>query len=317
MLEGQRRLALELAGPVWPTPPMALGSIMSRGASHVESGLAPLGGRADADILADLHAARSDWLTIQAQHGFTLALAFALSGRVAELETEWLRLADQHLELRARIVTARAAEEALKAELARYGVRTTRMPVHDELPEVGGDRPKKSRGMYSRLFDGCDSCTVDIDLDDALMSRIDAYCRREGLSEEWGDAAPLSVFIQGLFATAADREADKLDTNDATAIEAARHDARASAMGLEGRYATLRYRLFELRSDVRILQWRITALQIEERGMRARLEKFADDAVALRGRLDDAIRAGITPIQPEERPAQVGWLRRLLGGRRR
>jgi hypothetical protein len=82
-------------------------------------------------------------------------------------------------------------------------------------------------------------------------------------------------------------------------------------MGLEGRYSTLRRRLFEQRHNNRILQWRITALEVEAAGMRRRLDQFLVD----RDRLEQAIadrRAAGAVIAPEiEPPAPEGWRRRL------
>ena len=82
-------------------------------------------------------------------------------------------------------------------------------------------------------------------------------------------------------------------------------------MGLEGRYSTLRRHLFELRHNVRILRWRITALEIEAGGMQSRLEQFQADRDRLEQEIADRRALGAVVAEPSEPPPPSGWRRRI------
>jgi len=82
-------------------------------------------------------------------------------------------------------------------------------------------------------------------------------------------------------------------------------------MGLEGRYATLKYRLFELRQSNRVLSWRVTASRAEIQGLRSRLELFHRDRARLEAELAarrSAPRPAPAPLEP---PPPNGWRARL------
>jgi hypothetical protein len=85
-------------------------------------------------------------------------------------------------------------------------------------------------------------------------------------------------------------------------------------MGLEGRYSTLRRRLFELRHNNRILRWRITALEVEAVGMRSRLDQFLVDRERLEQAIAERVAAGAVPRAEQAGVVQNPWRRRL--GRR-
>jgi hypothetical protein len=82
-------------------------------------------------------------------------------------------------------------------------------------------------------------------------------------------------------------------------------------MGLEGRYSTLRRRLFEQRHNNRILQWRITALETEAAGMRSRLDQFLVDRDRLEQAISDRRAAGAVPIEEGGTQPTDSWRRRL------
>src|SRR4051812_11452563 len=73
MLQEAYDAALDAAGPVWPTPAMALGSLFERGVLSLEAGtgLPPLAGQASPDLLHALAEAREDLYLIEAQYPLT------------------------------------------------------------------------------------------------------------------------------------------------------------------------------------------------------------------------------------------------------
>ncbi len=315
LLQDAYEQALDVAGPVWPTPELALASLFRRGLELLERGgdVGPIRGQAPPESLEALNRARDELLVMEAQYTFTGAVTFRLTQETDALERTWLALADEHLATRAEIVAARREEERIKRELAGLGAYTVPLPEHDDLPEPGPDRPRKSRGMYDRLFEGASIVEVRLALEAEVAGAAERLARREGWSEEWGEDAPLVILAHGLSLALREREADELDGNDPDSVVAALAAARRRTMGLAGRYATLRYRLFELRGGVRILGWRITALRVEARGMRVRLELFIRDRARLEGEL--AERRATAPAAPPEgvRSGLRRILERLLG----
>lgn len=317
MLRETHDLALEVAGDLWPTPAMALGNLFERGVAVLDGGGAPspIRGAAPPDLLEALNATRAELFLTETQLTFTKYVAYVLHRRNEELEATWLELADQHLALRARIVACRGEEERLKRELAALGASTVPLPEHEVLPEPGPDRPRKSRGMYADLFVGVATIDAELTVAPATLARADELARERGWAEEWQQDARLVVFAHGLSLALREREADGIDPDDEASVRAGHADARGRLMGLEGRYATLRFRLFELRHNARILGWRITALRVEAEGLQHRLELFAHD----RGRLevDLAARRAARPSPGAgARPSWRARLGRLFGAER-
>jgi hypothetical protein len=309
MLRETYDLALDAAGNVWPTPAMALGRLFERGLAFLEAGaeLPRLFGSApDVDLLDEL---RADLLLAETRYAVTKFAAFVLNERGADLEQEWLQLAEEHLAIRARIVESRRVEEQLKRELARLGAPITALPEHESLPESPPDRPRKSRGMYAHLFDGTETIEAEIEVGPAVLEAADRLAAAQDWTSEWPEAARLTVLAHGLALARRERADDEIDRDDRAAVEAARLAVRRQLMAIDGREATLRRRLFELRHNTRVLGWRITALRIEARGMHSRLELFDRDRARLEAELD-AHRSDPHNAHP---PAidESGWRRRL------
>jgi hypothetical protein len=314
MLQESYDAAIEAAGPVWPTPAMALGSLFERGVLSLEAGpgLPALAGGASPDLLRALVEARDDLYLVEAQYALTRSVTFHLTEAGGGLESTWLELADRHLAIRAKIVERRREEEQLKRELSKLGGATTPLPEHDELPMPGSDRPRKSRGMFSRLFEGASVVECDIDAAPPLVRLADSIAEARGWLSEWGEHARLLVLLYGLSRALRDREAEGIDTDNDGSVREALDAARARLMHLEGRYSTLRRRLFEQRHSNRIVQWRITALEIEAHGMQNRLEQFAEDRERLLRQISD--RRADQPAVPESTAPETGqsWLSRII-----
>jgi hypothetical protein len=319
MLRETYEQALDVAGEVWPTPTMAIGNLFERGVAFLEAGgaLTPISGSAPGDALRALNEAREELLVTEARYAFTRYVTYAQTRESEELEATWLALADEHLAIRERIVRSRQEEERLKRELVKLGGFAVPLPEHEALPAAPSDRPRKSRGMYAGLFEGASQIQVDLDVEPSVLASADRIAEREGWVAEWGEHARLVVFAHGLSAALRDREADAVDPNDVDSVREAQQQARGRVMGLEGRYATLRFRLFELQHNNRVLSWRITALRIEASGMQSRLELFERD----RARLEDEVAARRLERGPDvdERATDEssGWrarLERLLRG---
>lgn len=310
MLRETYELALSAAGAVWPTPTMALANLFERGAAFLDAGgiVPALRGGAPPELLRTLNETRDELLTLEASYRLVRDVTFALTRESEQMEATWLRLADQHLDIRAEIVACRREEERLKRELARYGEPTVALPEHEELPEVAPDRPRKSQGMYATLFAGAEELVVSLDLDPAVVDAADRVARDHGWAVEWGEHARLLILTHGLSLALREREADAIDPDDERSVRAGISEARGRTMGLEGRYATLRLRLFELRHNHRILGWRITALQVEAQGMRRRLDLFMEDRDRLVSLLEARRAEGPPPPLAEEpAPPRSGW----------
>src|SRR3954451_24869729 len=156
MLQETLDLAMEAAGPVWPTQAMALGSLFERGILALEDGksLPPICGHATPSLLQSLNEAREDLYLVEAQHAVTRWATFRLTSESGKLEETWLALADRHLAIRSKIVESRRQEEQLKRELTVLGGAAVPLPEHEDLPTSDPNRPRKSRGMYSTMFEG-------------------------------------------------------------------------------------------------------------------------------------------------------------------
>jgi hypothetical protein len=315
MLRETYEQALEVAGEVWPTPTMAIRSLFERGVAFLEGGgtLTPISGSTPRDVLQALNETREELLVTEAQYAFTRYVTYALTRESEELEATWLALADEHLATRERIVRSRRDEERLKRELVELGGFAVPLPEHQELPAPRPDRPRKSRGMYAGLFEGASEIEVDLDVEASTLASADRITEREGWAAEWGEHARLVIFAHGLSAALRDREAEAVDPDDVDSMREAQQQARGRIMGLEGRYATLRFRLFELQHNNRVLSWRITALRVEAGGMQSRLDLFERD----RARLEDEVRTQRAlrgPATEQTATAESrGWLERLAG----
>ncbi len=313
MLRETYELALEVAGPAWPTPAKAVGNLFERGVAFLEAGgeLAPIVGAAPPELLDALNRTRDRCLVAEAQYAFARYLALVLTRENEALDEACQALADQHRALRTAIVACRREEERLKRELAELGASTVPMPEHDELPEVQPGRPRKSEGMYADLFEGASTVEVDLEVDSWVLATADRLARLHDWHAEWGEHARLVLFAHGLALALRQREADGVDPDDAESVKAAYQAARERVMGLEGRYATLKYRLFELRQSNRVLSWRVTASRAEIQGLRSRLELFHRDRARLEAELAarrSAPRPAPAPLEP---PPPNGWRARL------
>ena len=313
MLKEIYDLGLLAAGDVWPTPAMALGRHFERGVAFLESdsSLAKIEGRASPDLLDALNETREDLFLVEALHLLTRHVTFVLTEEGSASEATWLALADRHRAIRAEIVERRREEEQLKRQLRALGGVAVPLPEHDDLPMTDGDRPRKSRGMYEHLFDGASLTEADLDLSSAVLASADRIAERRGWDQEWGADARLLVLTQGISLALREREADAIDGNADESLKAAQADARSRLMGLEGRYSTLRRRLFELRHNNRILRWRITALEVEAVGMRSRLDQFLVDRDRLEQAIAERVAAGAIPKTDLPEGAQGQWRRRL------
>lgn len=312
MLQEVYDLAVEAAGDVWPTPAHALGHLFERGAAFAAGAdsLAAVAGTAAPDLLSGLHGFRDDLLLVEALYLQTRDVAFVLTEDGAALEAEWLRLADRHLEIRAQIVERRREEELLKRQLAALGYPTTPLPEHEDLPMLSGDRPRKSRGMFDHLFDGVTRAERGLRVGPAALARADEAIAARGWTAEWGEHARLLVLTHGISLALREREADGIDPDDDDSVRAGQDAARSRLMALEGRYSTLRRRLFELRHNNRILGWRITALEVEAAGMRRRLDQFLADRDRLEAEISDR-RASAPPPTTDGAGDATGWRGRL------
>ncbi len=314
MLQESYDAAIEAAGPVWPTPAMALGSLFERGVLSLEAGasLPPLEGQASPDLLRALAEAREDLYLTEAQYALTRYVTFRITDDGSTLEATWLTLADRHVAIRAQIVERRREEEQLKRELSTLGGATTPLPEHDELPTPSSDRPRKSRGMFSRLFEGTAVVESDVDAAPPLVRLADSLAEARGWVSEWGEHARLLVLLYGLSRALRDREAEGIDVDDDGSVKEALDAARGRMMHLEGRYSTLRRRLFEQRHSNRILQWRITALEIEALGMQNRLEQFAEDRERLQRQIADRRSQQLAVPEPPAEESPRSWRDRIV-----
>jgi hypothetical protein len=307
-------LGLEAAGDVWPTPEMALGQLFERGADflHEDRQLDRIGHDTPSELVETLDTCREDLYLVEALHCLTRHVSFVLTEASNELEQTWLGLADRHLAIRAEIVERRREEEHLKRRLEALGGTITPLPEHDDLPMTDGDRPRKSRGMFRDLFAGASLCVSDLIVTPSAVTRADDAIVARGWDHEWGDDARLLVLTHGISLALREREADSINPDDEASIEAALAGARSRLMGLEGRYATLRRRLFELRHNNRILGWRITALEVEAAGMRSRLDQFLLDRDRFEQAIAEKLAAGAVPKSNDADVLPGGWRNRLV-----
>jgi hypothetical protein len=313
-------VAMLAAGDVWPTPGMALGRLYERGATFLDAGgtLPLIVGRASSELLDALNVSREDLFLVEALYLVTRHATFVLTEEGAALESTWLGLADRHIAIRAEIVDRRRDEERLKRELRTLGGSAVPLPEHDDLPMVSGDRPRKSRGMFEHLFEGASIVESAPDVAPPVLEIAERAIEARGWHQEWGEHARLLVLTYGISLALRECEADQINGDDDASVKAGQEATRGRLMGLEGRYATLRRRLFELRHNNRILRWRITALEVEAHGMRRRLDQFLVDQERLEHEIQERRAAGAVPLVDDERSGLGDWRRRLgrLFGRR-
>jgi hypothetical protein len=313
MLQEIYDLGLDAAGGVWPTPPMALGRLFERGAAFLDAdaSLARIVGRASTELLDALNICREDLFLVEALYLLTRHVTYVLTDESNTLEAVWLGLADRHLQIHAEIVARRRDEEQLKRQLRALGGAAVPLPEHGDLAMAGGDRPRKSRGMYQHLFDGAALCESDLVVSSAALTAADRAAKARGWDREWGPDARLLVLTQGISLALRERESDSIDADSDESVQEAHAEARRRLMGLEGRYSTLRRRLFELRHNNRVLRWRITALEVEAAGMRSRLDQFLVDRDRLEQAIAERVAAGASATTEATGHGQRQWRRRL------
>jgi hypothetical protein len=313
MLQEIYDLGMDAAGDVWPTPAMALGRLFERGAAFLESDtpLPKIAGGASPELLDALNVTREDLFLVESLYLLTRHVTFMLTEEGNALESTWLGLADRHLEIRAEIVGRRRDEERLKRELRALGGAAVLLPEHEDLPATDGDRPRKSRGMYLHLFEGASATESNLYVSGEALAAADKAAEARGWDREWGADARLLVLTYGISLALREREADAIHGDVEASVKAGQAEARGRLMGMEGRYSTLRRRLFELRHNNRILGWRITALQVEAVGMRTRLDQFLVDRDRLEQAIADRIAAGAVPKSASAGIAGGEWRRRL------
>ena len=313
MLQEIYDLGLDAAGGVWPTSPMALGRLFERGAAFLDSdaSLARIVGRASTELLDALNICREDLFLVEALYLLTRHVTYVLTDESNTLEAVWLGLADRHLQIHAEIVARRRDEEQLKRQLRALGGAAVPLPEHDDLAMAGGDRPRKDRSMYQHLLDGAALCESDLDVSSAALTAADRAAEARGWDREWGPDARLLVLTHGISIALRERESDSIDADSDDSVREAHAEARGRLMGLEGRYSTLRRRLFELRHNNRILRWRITALEVESVGMRSRLDQFLVDRDRLEQSIAERVAAGARASTEPTGNGQRPWRRRL------
>lgn len=313
MLQEVLDLALLAAGDLWPTQPMALGRLFERAAVFLDGGgqFPSIKGRASQDVLDGLNTTREDLFLVEALYLLSRHVTFTLTEAGARQEAIWVQLADRHLAIRLEIVEQRRNEEALKRQLRALGGQVVPVPEHDDLPMTDTNRLRKSRGMFEQLFEGASLTAAELDVDPLTLEMADRAATSRGWDSEWGEHARLLVLTYGISLALREREADLLNPHDDESAEHAHKTARSRLAGLEGRYATLRRRLFELRHNNRILGWRIAALEIEAQGMRSRLDQFLLDRDRLETAINERLAAGIKPRADGHVGGSVGWRGRL------
>ena len=313
MLQEVLDLALLAAGDLWPTQPMALGRLFERGSVFLDGGghFPAITGRAPQDLLDGLNMTREDLFLVEALYLLSRHVTFILTEEGAGQEAIWLELADRHIAIRLEIVEQRRNEEELKRRLRALGGQVVPVPEHDELLMPDSYRPRKSRGMFEQLFEGASLTAAELDVDPPTLEMADRAAASRGWDREWGEHARLLVLTYGISLALREREADVLNPHDAESVELAHKMARSRLAGLEGRYSTLRRRLFELRHNNRILGWRIAALEVEAQGMRSRLDQFLLDRERLETAINERLAAGITPRPDGQAGGSSGWRGRL------
>ena len=309
MLGETHQLALQVAEVSCATPETALGSVFQRGVRFLQASgdLRPIRGGANPEALELLNRTRQELLALDTQYPVTKYVTLILTQRLEELETTCLALADQHLAARAEIVACRREEERLKRELTKLGLPTVPLPEHGDLQEVEVNRRSKRREMYEELLEGATTVDAELEVEPTTLETAEHLAAARGWTAEWAEHAPLVVFTQGLSAALREREAHGIDLDDDASVERAQQGARRQVTELEGRYATLRLRLFELRQNNRILQWRITAFRIEAEGMRNRLELFGRDRIRLEEQLAAAQIRDAAPNGSRGSTAKKDW----------
>lgn len=318
MLQEVLDLALLAAGDLWPTQAMALGRLFERGTVFLDGGarFPSITGRAPKELLDGLNVTREDLFLVESLYLLSRHVTFVLTEEGAAQEAIWLQLADRHLEIRSEIVARRRDEEELKRKLRALGGQVVPVPEHEDLPMSDSNRPRKSRGMFEQLFQGASVTAAELDVDTLTLEMADRAAKSRGWDSEWGEHARLLVLTYGISLALREREADALNPHDAESVAAAHKTARSRLAGLEGRYSTLRRRLFELRHNNRIMGWRISALEVEAQGMRSRLDQFLLDRDRLEATINERLATGVKPRvdgQPSEDGGWRGRLGRLFG----
>lgn len=151
---------------------------------------------------------------------------------------------------------------------------------------------RERRDLDQDLFAGLAERTVRLQLPADLAGRIRAVLRARGWEAVWGPEAPLLLFAHGLSALRIERELTAVQAAPASALAERTEALRRRWMDLEGAYAVLKFRAFELGRSVHLLTIRRNALRADNRGLAVRLERFARDRSALEAEIA-ALRAQI------------------------
>jgi hypothetical protein len=257
----------------------ALVEALSRGVALLERG--DLGGRAEAESWLEVVADRARFDLLRHR-------ALVLTESYRELDREVDALASESRELHDPLWEWPQRVDGLKVALGR---RQAVRPRPEPLPTIGlGGSGKDRRGRGERLLDGIEREAVALEVPADLLGRAAAIVTGHNWHQEWGDDALLVVMAHGLALL-------ELERGRAPEVP----DAPNEHSGI---VASLRYRLFELRENTRILTIRRTALSIDNRGMRMRLEQLQQEAAAL----EPEVAVDGRPEPPE----RGGWLDRLL-----
>ena len=170
----------------------------------------------------------------------------------------------------------------------------------------------KAKQGYAHLVAGASVRTVELDVPESLLARARALASRHGWDEDWGEDAPLVVFYHGLAALELERAAAELDTGNPAAVAREASRLRQRRMWLDGQYAVLRFHLFELIKNNRIMSVRENALRNDNEGLRHRLERFERDRAGLARQLAGGPKPAAEPGPEAGAVEQAGRLERGL-----
>lgn len=231
-----------------------------------------------------------------ARFDFLRCRALALTAVYEALDREVDELATESLELHERIWPLREREGQLKVALGR---RDRLTPRPEPAPRIGSGGSSRSRqASAARLLEGLTRREVEFTVPGELLARARALAERREWLEQWGEDALLLALAHGL---AVLEHARRDSTRELTTEERRRADPLA--------LGALRYRVFELTEAKKILGIRRTALRIDNRGLRMRIEQLEQEVAELER---EAAARGVSPdARP---PKRRGLLGRFFGG---
>jgi hypothetical protein len=285
----ERAGALESGGD----PKATLERAFARGLVFLEA--AGGGQRGDSEGPA---AARCRTVAARARFDFLRHRALALTEQYGELDRSVDDLATESLELHHRLWAWRGREERLKVQLGR---RPGVTPRPEPAPTIGSGGPGKNRRPSGeRLLAGLERCEVELDLPAELLARAKTLDRSQGWDEEWGEDAPLIVLSHGLAAL-------ELEQSRPGESPGGADQPVGDPSGLDA----LRYRIFELSENNRILRIRQRAFEVDNRGMRVRLGQLEQEVEGL----EEELSRSCGQVGASEERRQRWLLGRLLGRR--